>query len=104
MPWTKAGKSYDHAGTLYFANAAPGRMSRGTTPDVVIYDQVEDPDAYNGNRGFDNPGGTPKGYITVGDLIEHLRIVVDKPVYRAALQRLRDATDDQSLSPRLPKG
>jgi len=106
MAWTKAGNSYDHAGVLYFANAAPAHMSRGTTPDTVVYDSRPDSPTYDGssanydgNRGFDTAG---KGYITVGDLIDHLRIVVDKPVYRAWLQRLRDVTGDSALSPSLP--
>lgn len=98
--WTKAGKTYDSAGVVYEAIFAPARMtSRGTTPDVILYTEADDPAAYRGNPGFDRE---KKGYITVGDLIDHLRVVAEQPVYLAGLQRLRDATGDSTLSPQLP--
>jgi hypothetical protein len=98
--WSLAGKSYDHAGVIYAANAAPSRlMSRGSSPDVVLYDKEDDPAAYAGNRGFDTTG---KGYITIGDLIDHLKIVANQPVYRAWLSRLQSVLGDASLAPRLP--
>jgi hypothetical protein len=100
--WTKSGKPYDHAGVVYLANAAGGRLSRGTSRGVVVYDEEDDPDGYAGNRGLDFDGD---GQITVGDLIDHLRAkVAVKPVYKAMLARLRAATGDSGLSPRLPSG
>ncbi len=102
LPWTRAGRTYDHAGIVYEGNFAPSRMlSRGTSPDTVLFSQKDDGIYYERNRGFDVAN---KGTITVGDLIEHIRKVVVTPAYHAALQRLRDATGDQALSPQLPVG
>lgn len=104
ISWTKAGRTYDSAGVVYMAIFAPSIMSRGTSPDTVLYTEKDDPAAYNGNPGFDRDKSDKKGYIAVSDLIDYLRVVADRPVYRAGLQRLRDATGDDSLSPNLPSG
>lgn len=99
-PWTKTGKPYDHAGILYGMNFAPARMiSRGTSLDTILYERDVDGSAYDANKGLDVAG---KGSITIGDMVEHLRIVVGQPTYLAGLQRLRDATGESSLSPNLP--
>lgn len=97
LPWTKAGKTYDHAGVVYSGDAAGYRTA--SSLDAVLY-RESDHDGYGGNTLFDVQ---KKGYITVGDLVEHMRTsVVGKPVYRAWLQRLREVTGDSSLVPNLP--
>lgn len=100
LPWTKAGKSYDHAGLVYEGNFAPSIMlSKGTSPETVLYTRGKDGVYYDRNSGFDT---AKKGTITVGDLIEHLRHVSEQPVYRAGLRRLQDAVGDLTLAPCLP--
>lgn len=99
LQWTKQGKSYDNAGVIYEANFAPGRMnSRGTDLDTVLYD-TSDGVFYTQNKQLDKDN---KGKITVQDLVNYLRTVSDKPSYNAALQRMRSATGENSLSPSLP--
>jgi hypothetical protein len=99
ISWTKTGKPYAHAGVIYAANFAPARMSEDV--NAVLYRQGVDGAAYTRNRGFDV---AVKGYITVGDLVEHLRGVAMGPVYQSALRRLQAATGDAGLAPRLPAG
>lgn len=100
IPWTRAGRSYDSAASVYTANFAPARMlSRGITSDVILYEEGVDGSAYTANKGFDTEG---KGNITIGDLTHHLALVAQQPVYKAGLQRLREATGDASLTPGLP--
>lgn len=99
-PWTRTGRPYDSAGTVYGSVFGPSRLvSRGTSPDTVLYTEEDDPAAYKGNPGFDLE---KKGYITVGDLIRHLRVVAGRPEYLAGLQRLRDATGQTDMTPGLP--
>lgn len=101
VPWTRAGRPYPHAGVVYEANFAGGKMMTvGTAPDAVLYTEAADPGAYNGNRGLDTAG---KGYITVGDLIEQMRRVSGRDVYQAGLARLRYAMGDARVSPGLPR-
>lgn len=87
LPWTKAGRDYDSAAAVYFANFAGSRMmSRGTDPGTVIYSSA-DGEAYSRNNGFDR---AKKGYITVQDLADHLDVVEKDPAYQEALARLRE--------------
>jgi hypothetical protein len=97
--WTRAGKAYGHAGVVYAANFAPARMSADL--GAVLYREGVDGKAYSRNSGFDRE---KKGYITVGDLVKHLRGVANQLTYRAAIYRMATATGDRSLAPRLPSG
>ena len=99
IAWTRAGKPYAHAGVVYAANFAPARMSEDL--GKVLYRKGVDGAAYSRNSGFDRAG---KGYITVGDLVEHLRGVANGMTYKAALYRMARATRDGTLAPRLPAG
>jgi hypothetical protein len=97
IPWTKAGNSYENTCMLWEANFSPGYMtSRGTSLDTKLYDAVENPDAYKGNKGLDKEG---KGYITVGDLCDQLHSVAGHEVYQSALRRLNNVTG-QYYAPR----
>ncbi len=98
--WYQAGKSFDHAGAIYEANFAPGRMfSRGTDIKTVLYEKDKDGVFYTQNQGLDKSN---KGYITVGDLVEYMRRTSKTPMFQAGLTRLRAATDKNSLAPSLP--
>ncbi len=97
--WAQSGRPFPHAGAIYAVNFAPSRVqTRGVAPDVVLYDR-SDGDAYTRNAAFDFG---KDGRITVGDLIERLRMVAQKPSYKGALALLRTATGDAKLSPGLP--
>jgi len=87
QPWTKAGRVYDAASTVYMANAAPNLMlSKGVSLDTVLYDAEKNPDAYNGNKGLDVE---KKGYITVRDLARRLDKIEKMPSYQEMVKRLR---------------
>lgn len=92
--------SYPNAGGVYAINAAGGRVvAKGSMdPDVVLY-TTADGDAYTHNAAFDTE---KKGYITIQDLIEHLRGVSKSSSFQCALQALRYSTGDGSLTPNLP--
>jgi len=97
QPWTKAGLKYDHAGQVWQSNFAPGTMlSKGTGLDVVMYPGGGK--AYEWNKGLDTD---KKGYITVRDLVRHLKAISETQLYKSALARLRSATG-QNYSPNLP--
>jgi hypothetical protein len=98
--WFQSGKSFDHAGAIYEANFAPGRMfSRGTKVDVILYEKSKDGVFYTQNQQLDT---AKKGYITVGDLVEYMRRVSKLPIYAAILTRMRKVMSNNSLAPRLP--
>ncbi len=90
IPWTRDGREYPDAGVIYLANFAPGRMSRGTSDDTVVYDAA-DGVAYSRNAAFDRDG---RGSITIGDLRRRLDDVAAGPIYREAIARLRDVGVD----------
>jgi hypothetical protein len=104
-PWTKAGKTYDHAGIIYGMNFAPSIvMKRGAGRDVVLYtkgpkESGGDGVYYDQNVGLDL---NKDGKITMGDLIDYMRGVAKKPVYQAGLTRLRAVTGLPGLEPRVP--
>lgn len=88
--------SYPNAGIIYAMNFGANRVkARGTAPDTVLYD-TSDGNAYTTNSAFDTE---KKGYITIQDLSNHLQVVASRPDYQGALQALRYATGDGSLSP-----
>ena len=98
QPWTKAGRDYDSAASVYEAIFAPGRMlSRGTSYDTILYEQTADAAGYASNKGLDNSPDPERvkarerdeGYITVGDLARRLDFVATFPIYKEALERLR---------------
>lgn len=87
LPWTRAGRSYDNAAQVYEGVFAGGLMlSKGTSPETILYTKDVDGSAYDANAGFDTAG---KGTITVGDLAAHLESVARGPIYQEALSRLR---------------
>lgn len=83
----------DTAGGLYAYNFLPARaQARGTAPDAVLGTVAEFP--------LDKPLDTNgDGVYTVSDLSTHLSIYARDPLYLAALQAMRDAVGDQTLSP-----
>lgn len=96
MPWTKAGLKYDHAGQVWQSNFAPMTMlSKGTGLDVVLYSSGP---AYEKNKTLDTD---KKGYITVRDMVRHLKAISETQLYKSALARLRSVTG-QNYSPNLP--
>ena len=89
IAWTRDGKTYPHAGSVYQAIFAPGLMSRGSGLDVVLYRKGVDGRAYLDNEGLDV---ARKGTITVGDLVSRMRSVSTREVYASGLCRLRQVT------------
>ncbi len=93
------GGKYPNAAVLYAYNFAPSRVkSRGTAPSVVLYSADTDGKNYSINSGFD---AAKKGYITIADMGYSLVKKAQSAVYKGALQALRNATGDQSISPNL---
>lgn len=91
---------YPHAGAIYAVNAAPSIVrKKGTGYNVVLYERGVDGKRYDQNAGLDT---NKDGKITVGDLDEHLRAVAQRAVYKGWLAALRAATNDPTISPRLP--
>lgn len=95
MAWTRARRPYPNAGALYAMNFLPARaFSRGIAPKTVLGTVEEFP--------LDEGLADAAGNYTVGSLNAVLRKVAARPRYLGALQAMRDAVGDQSLSPRLP--
>ncbi|MFI5299415.1 MAG: hypothetical protein ACHREM_15085 [Polyangiales bacterium] len=82
--YTKAGKVYPNASTIYAANFAPNRIGSGSD-DQVLY-RREEGAPYEENKSLDREG---KGTITIGDMTRQLDAVRSRSLYktaRAALQ------------------
>lgn len=95
MAWTKAHRPYPNAGAVYAMNFLPSRAyARGVAPQTVLGTVDEFP--------LDKGLADSNGNYTVASLNAVLRKVAKRPRYLGALQAMRDAVGDQTLSPRLP--
>jgi hypothetical protein len=93
LQWTREGRGYPTAGVVYAQNFLPGRaIARGAAPDTVLGTVEEFPP----DAGLADASGN----YTVRSLEAHLRRVAGGATYKGALQAMRDATGDGSLSPR----
>jgi transglycosylase-like protein with SLT domain len=93
LPWSRAGNAYENASMVYEGVFAGGLMlSKGTSPDTVLYTEGVDGSAYSANKGFDVPDadGKRKGYITVADLGAHVERVAADPPYVEIVGRLNE--------------
>jgi hypothetical protein len=95
LAWTKLGRPYPTAGVLYAMNFLPSRaLARGVAPETVLGTVDEFP--------LDSHLADAAGNYTVASLDDYLRThVATGATYLGALQAMRDATGDQTLSPRL---
>ena len=93
LQWTKLGRPYPTAGVVYAMNFLPTRaLERGVAPDTVLGTVDEFP--------LDSHLADGSGNYTVRSLENYLRHVASGATYLGALQAMRDATGDPSLSPR----
>ena len=93
LPWTQADRGYPSAGVVYAMNFLPARaMERGASPDTVLGTVDEFPQ----DKGLSDGSGN----YTVRSLENELKTLAGQPTYLGALQALRDAVGDQSISPR----
>lgn len=94
LSWTKAHRPYPNAGALYAMNFLPARAyARGIAPQTVLGTVDEFP--------LDKGLADSNGNYTVASLNAVLRKAAKSPRYLGALQVMRDAVGDQTLSPRL---
>jgi hypothetical protein len=93
--WTALGRPYPTAGVLYAMNFLPARaLARGVAPDTILGTVEEFP--------LDSHLADSNGNYTVRSLEHYLAAgPMKSPRYLGALQAMRDAVGDQSLSPRL---
>lgn len=74
---------FHDAGELYQLNFAPASLNKGTADSLVLYSGGS---AYANNKVFDVGR---KGYITVGDLREHLRKIATYGDFQKHAARLK---------------
>ena len=88
------GNIYVSPGQLYQANFAPGTLPRGAGRDTILYTRGKDGQSYDLNKALDY---NSDGYITVGDLDDHLAYKIAKNKrFQAALVQLRNYGSYQS--------
>jgi hypothetical protein len=93
--WYKLGRTYDSPGAIYAVNFLPSRaVARGVAPNTILGTEEEFP--------LDASLADAARNYTVNSLNAHLAKIAKTPAYLGALQAMRDAVGDQSLSPRLP--
>ena len=96
IPWVRSGNVFDSASQVYLAEFAPALLSRGRDPNMVLYSKSSGK-SYEDNKLFDQER---KGYITLGDLGKWVSHLSNRPLFLAALDRLRQVTGDPNLTPR----
>lgn len=97
LAWVAKGHGFDSAAQVYEANFAPGYLFKGSDPGTILYTKGKDGASYELNKGFDSAG---KGYITLGDLGSWVARRAHDGMFLTALQRLRIATGNPTLTPR----